>query len=839
MGLRRPEERPRRGSARRVLALLSAVPLLLATAVVAVASPASAAPAPSPACVAGVQTGPSSIGRFHGIAHPQSTPGSCAPRPAARAATTGTSGAISLGPGAAPPLINHGGPVMSTPSTGNQVVVPPIFWSSGAITFTQAYRDVITQYLTDVAADSEKTTNVFSTMFQYSGSNGAINYRMTLGTPILDTHAYPLPGCTTDSGSVYADTSGYTTCLDDDQVTAETDAVLTANSLPRDLGHLYVVFLPKHVESCFLSDAQAAAGTFGPQACTINPNPVTSAYCAYHSGFGPLGHQAYYATMPFPIYSSATRSTCTTESLTGGVQHPNGDVDADVETSPLSHEMAEAITDPEGSAWSDSAGNENGDDCGYVYGTVLGADGVHFNQTINGHQYLTQEEFSNADFQPVANATNEPCLQSIAPVAPTVTGVSPATGPIVGGRAVTITGTGLTGAVAVQFGTVAVATSAVDSTHVTAVAPPHAVGSVDIRVITHGRVSAAVNADNFGYVAAPTISSVSPAVGQPGTSVTITGTGLASTSSVAFGGVPATFLVVTPTQVTATAPAHAGGTVDITVTADGGTSATTAADRFSYPVMPTVASISPAAGPLVGGGTVTITGTDLGSAGSVTFGSTAATFVVVDAAHVTATVPAHAAGVVDVVVTSPGGSSPVVSGDRFTYLAAPAVTRVAPAAGPLTGGTLVTITGSGFVPGAVVTVGGHSATSVTVASSTRITARVPAHAAALLDVRVTTPGGTSTIVAADRFRYLPRPVVTTVSPTSGRKLGGLRITVRGSGFVAGAVVRFGTVAGRVVSLTSTRIVVTTPRHAKGRVSVTVVTPGGVSAARATARYLFV
>ena len=530
--------------------------------------------------------------------------------------------------------------------------------------------------------------------------------------------------------------------------------------------------------------------------------------------------------MPFPIYSSATGATCTTESLTGGVQHPNGDVDADVETSPLSHEIAEAITDPEGSAWYDSAGNENGDDCGYVYGAVSGGVGVHFNQTINGHHYLTQTEFSNADYQPDANPTHEPCLQSIAAVAPSVTGVTPVIGPIAGGTTVMITGTGFTGAVAVLFGTTPVSASVIDSTHVTAHAPPHTTGSVDVRVITPGRTSAAVNADSFAYVGPPTISSVSPSSGESGTDVTITGTDLTTTSSVAFGGVPATFLRVDATHVSATAPPHGGGPIDITVTTVGGTSATGVADRFTYPVVPTVVSVSPAAGPLAGGGTVTITGADLGSASSVTFGGTPATFLVVDPTHLTATTPAHAAGVVDVVVTGSSGPSPVVTGDRFTYLAVPTVTRIGPTAGPLTAGTLVTILGTGFVPGATVTVGGRAATSVVVTASTRITARVPAHAAGLVDVRVATAGGTSAAVATDRFRYLPRPVVTTVSPTSGRSLGGLRITVRGSGFVAGAVVRFGTVAGRVVSLTSTRIVVTTPRHAKGRVYVTVVTPGG-------------
>jgi len=51
--------------------------------------------------------------------------------------------------------------------------------------------------------------------------------------------------------------------------------------------------------------------------------------------------------------------------------------------------------------------------------------------------------------------------------------------------------------------------------------------------------------------------------------------------------------------------------VAITVTAIGGTSATTDADLFTYVAIPTVTSIAPAAGPLGGGTPVVITGTDL------------------------------------------------------------------------------------------------------------------------------------------------------------------------------------------------------------------------------------
>jgi hypothetical protein len=53
------------------------------------------------------------------------------------------------------------------------------------------------------------------------------------------------------------------------------------------------------------------------------------------------------------------------------------------------------------------AGFEIGDECNFVYGPVQGPAGQFFNQTINGHHYLTQEEFSNRDFL----KTGGGCLQ--------------------------------------------------------------------------------------------------------------------------------------------------------------------------------------------------------------------------------------------------------------------------------------------------------------------------------------------------------------------------------------------------------------------------------------------
>ena len=175
-------------------------------------------------------------------------------------------------------------------------------------------------------------------------------------------------------------------------------------------------------------------------------------------------------------------------------------------------------------------------------------------------------------------------------------------------------------------------------------------------------------------VAAPTVTSVTPNNGPTagGTSVSIVGTNLSSTTAVSFGGTAAaTFANVDATHVTATSPAHAAGTVDVTVTTSGGgTSGIVAGDHFTFnaPPLPTVTSVTPNNGSTAGGTSVSIVGTNLSGATAVSFGGTAAaTFSNVDATHVNATSPAHAAGQVDVTVTTGAGTSGIVAGDHFTY----------------------------------------------------------------------------------------------------------------------------------------------------------------------------
>jgi hypothetical protein len=341
--------------------------------------------------VCGPQVPSEGTSRFGGIISAQAIAGSCA--------VSNTSNTAN----GAPPLIYWGGPVMAN-ATNSPVTITPIFWNPGNFTMSNDYKNLLKRYLGDVAASSGQNTNVFSVATEYYGTNGTIGNAEVLGTPINDTHSLPRGDCSlasNDTTGIYADGSGYRTCLDDAQITYEIQRLINAGGLPQnDYSHIYVMFTPKGVESCF--NAGSSTSTAGGQACTINHQP-TAAYCAYHSMMGPNWpvYGTIYANMPYPIYHSPVGYTCGSDAgnFLGGLQSPNHNLDGDTETSPLSHEINEAITDPNVyNGWYDSAGYENGDECAYVWGSTAGPFGAEYNQVINGHNYLTQEEFSNHDF---------------------------------------------------------------------------------------------------------------------------------------------------------------------------------------------------------------------------------------------------------------------------------------------------------------------------------------------------------------------------------------------------------------------------------------------------------
>ena len=459
--------------------------------------------------------------------------------------------------------------------------------------------------------------------------------------------------------------------------------------------------------------------------------------------------------------------------------------------------------------------------------------------------------------------------------APTVSSVSPNSGPIAGGTSVTITGTGYfggTGAsnvIAVKFGSVAASAYTVASdTSITATSPAGAAGFVDVTVSTDGGTSAFGVTDRYRYVPPPTVTALSLSRGPSagGTTVTITGSGYfggsaaGNVSAVRFGAAAATGVtVISDAQVTALSPAGVAGSVDVTVSTDGGVSATGSGDLFTYVTAPTVTAVSPIRGQTAGGTSVTITGTGFfGGTGAanvsaVKFGSVAASsYAVSSDTGITATSPAGAAGTVDVTVTTDGGASPTGTADGYTYVAAPTVSSVSPGSGPITGGTSVTIAGTGYFGGtgasnvSAVRFGSVAAGGYTVASDSSITATSPAGAAGIVDVTVSTDGGASASGTADRYRYIPPPTVTALSLTRGPSAGGTTVTITGSGYFGGSAagnvsaVRFGSVAATGVTVISdAQVTAVSPAGAAGTVDVTVSTDGGASATGSGDRYTYV
>ena len=371
---------------------------------------------------------------------------------------------------------------------------------------------------------------------------------------------------------------------------------------------------------------------------------------------------------------------------------------------------------------------------------------------------------------PAGTSATTPADSFTYEAAPAVAAVSPVSGQPVGGAVVSVTGTGFSGASAVDFGATAATSFTVVSAGTVTATAPAGTGTVDVTVTTPVATSATSPADQFTYQAIPIIASVSPVAGTPegDSSVTITGTNLSDATAVNFGANAGTVTANSASAITVTSPAGTAGTVDITVTTPVGISAITAADQFTYEDAPTVSAVSPVAGLPAGATTVTVTGTGLVGASAVDFGGVAGTNVTVNPAGTQLSVTSPAgSGSVDVTVTTPLGTSATSTADTYTYETAPVVSSLSPLAGPLDGGASVTITGTGFTGASAVSFGSTAATSYSVTSPTEISAVAPAEGAGSVDVRVTTPIGTSGTSAADQFTYEVAPAVSAVSPPAG------------------------------------------------------------------------
>jgi hypothetical protein len=290
------------------------------------------------------------------------------------------------------PLVYHGGQVM------RHVTVHTVFWAPAGFHFdgppsalVPGYEALIKQFFSDVAADSGGTSNEFSLLRQYPDSSGpgaySISYSATQDS-IDDTNPYPSPADQCSSPS------GVATCVTTTEVEQELDRVIEAHDPSgRGLGDLWFVFLPPDVDTCIL------VGECG-----------TNAYGGYHS-LANFGHGPdIYALVPDPLI----------EFTPAPGADPEGNPEAEIAIDVAGHELAEAISDPEGAGWLDPSGFEVGDKCelGPEDGTPLGygLDGSPYNELINGHRYLLQMMWSNTDSgckQRSSSVVSSPGLASV------------------------------------------------------------------------------------------------------------------------------------------------------------------------------------------------------------------------------------------------------------------------------------------------------------------------------------------------------------------------------------------------------------------------------------------
>jgi hypothetical protein len=154
-------------------------------------------------------------------------------------------------------------------------------------------------------------------------------------------------------------------CLSDAQIQNEILTVMGSHGWSASASNFFLMMTAKGIGSC-----------------TSTTSCAFSQYCAYHGNASGL----YYANMP---YTDTVPAACDSG------QYPNGDRAADSEINIISHEHNEAITDKQLNAWYDRRGFEIGDKCAWNFGSASGTSGAEYNQTINGHHYFVQQEYSN------------------------------------------------------------------------------------------------------------------------------------------------------------------------------------------------------------------------------------------------------------------------------------------------------------------------------------------------------------------------------------------------------------------------------------------------------------
>ncbi|HSR65623.1 MAG TPA: hypothetical protein VLM17_08510 [Xanthomonadaceae bacterium] len=205
-------------------------------------------------------------------------------------------------------------------------------------------------------------TNILTDLAQNMGGSPYFNINTTYynGSNVRVSNAVSYKGATNDSYS-------QGTALSDAGVQAVVSSAISSGRLPKDTNAVYFVLTS--------ADVNETSGF-----CTQ--------YCGWHTHGTVLGSDIKYSFVGNP---DRCPSSCAAQ--TSG---PNGNAGADGMASIISHELEEAVTDPDLNAWYDRRGQENADKCAWTFGTTYTSGGAKANVHLGTRDYLIQQNWVNA-----------------------------------------------------------------------------------------------------------------------------------------------------------------------------------------------------------------------------------------------------------------------------------------------------------------------------------------------------------------------------------------------------------------------------------------------------------
>ena len=430
-------------------------------------------------------------------------------------------------------LTYHGGPVMHTSTTHAIYWLPTGYTSGdGMPPYDATYQSLIAQYFTDLAVASGTADNVYGVDSQYydDPDHAHATTNQTYGGSYVDTTtAFPADGCSDPTGVAAH-------CLTDDQLQTEIEHVIGVMGWPKGTSNIYFLLTPEGVESCTDASLLAACSNID--------------YCAYHGFYDSGSNTVIYANQPYPKLANDPSLEC------GFGEYPNGG-DADEELNVLSHEHREATNDPTLDAWyADDTLYEGSDQCAWYFGKESGLDGARYNQTINGHHYDLQLEWSN---------DGNKCVGSYP--APATPKISPTHGVV--GQPIGIKTKGPEKVTEITFNGTTADLSLVGKKLTAVVASGTTTGPVQLTWWAGGTV------DGPPFTVdpspAPTIKSFKPISVATGATVTVSGTGFWGTSAVKVNGADVQSFAVKSASKLSFVVGGGNSTGQVSVTTPGGT----------------------------------------------------------------------------------------------------------------------------------------------------------------------------------------------------------------------------------------------------------------------------